>query len=70
MNDYIKLLKSKLVENKLIHNQKVMQWALNNTAVKIGKNGDYMYTKKLEKDKIDPTVALTMALEMAVSDEV
>jgi hypothetical protein len=29
-----------------------------------------MYTKKLEKDKIDPTVALTMALEMAVSDEV
>jgi phage terminase large subunit-like protein len=70
MNDYIKLLKSKLVENKLIHNQKVMQWALNNTAVKIGQSGDYMYTKKLEKDKIDPTVALTMALEMAVSDEV
>ena len=35
-----------------------------------GQSGDYMYTKKLEKDKIDPTVALTMALEMAVSDEV
>ncbi|MDU8599942.1 terminase TerL endonuclease subunit, partial [Pseudomonas syringae] len=70
MNDYIRLLKSKLVENKLIHNQKVMQWALNNTAVKIGQSGDYMYTKKLEKDKIDPTVALTMALEMLVSDEI
>lgn len=49
MNDYIKLLKSKLVENKLIHNQKVMQWALNNTAVKIGQSGDYMYTKNLKR---------------------
>ena len=40
------------------------------TAFKIEQSGNYIYTKKLEKDKIDPTVALTMALEMAVSDEV
>lgn len=70
MSDYIKLLKQKLQSKTLIHQQKVLQWALNNSAVKIGSGGDYMYTKKLEKDKIDPAVALTMSLEMLVSDEI
>lgn len=70
MSDYIKLLKQKLQSKTLIHQQKVLQWALNNSAVKIGAGGDYMYTKKLEKDKIDPAVALTMSLEMLVSDEI
>lgn len=70
MSDYIKLLKQKLGTKTLIHNQKIMQWTLNNAAVKIGAGGDYMYVKKLEKDKIDPVVSLTMALEMMVSDEI
>lgn len=70
MSDYIKLLKQKLQAKTLIHNQRIMQWALNNTAVKIGGSGDYMYQKKLEKDKIDPTLALTMALEMKLLDEI
>lgn len=70
MSDYIKLLKQKLQAKTLIHNQNIMQWALNNTAVKIGGSGDYMYQKKLEKDKIDPTLALTMALEMKLLDEI
>lgn len=70
MSDYIKLLKQKLGSKTLIHKQKVMQWALNNAAVKIGGSGDYMYVKKLEKDKIDPVLSMTMALEMMITDEV
>ena len=70
MSDYIKLLKQKLGSKTLIHKQRVMQWALNNAAVKIGGSGDYMYVKKLEKDKIDPVLSMTMALEMMITDEV
>lgn len=68
MNDYIQLLKSKMKEKTIKFNQPLLRWAFNNTAVKIGMSGDLMYQKKLDKDKIDPTLATTMSLEMLVHD--
>ena len=68
MNDYIQLLKSKMMEKTIKFNQPLLRWAFNNTAVKIGMSGDLMYQKKLDKDKIDPTLATTMSLEMLVHD--
>lgn len=66
MNDYIALLKSKMMEKKIKFKQPLLRWAFNNTAVKIAPSGDLMYVKKLDKDKIDPTLATTMSLEMLV----
>ncbi|PCR98870.1 terminase subunit [Lactococcus fujiensis JCM 16395] len=69
MSDYIKLFKMNIDERQLVHNQKLLEWSLMNVAVKIGISKDIMYTKMLDKDKIDPVVALTMALEVMVLDE-
>lgn len=68
MSEYIKLMKSKMMSKGLYFNQPILRWAFNNTAIKLGGSKDLMYIKKLDKDKIDPTVATTMALEMLVSD--
>ncbi|MQW21989.1 MULTISPECIES: terminase TerL endonuclease subunit [unclassified Lactococcus] len=69
MSDYIKLFKMNIDSKTLVHNQKLMEWSLMNVAVKIGISKDIMYTKLLDKEKIDPVVALTMALEVFVLDE-
>lgn len=66
LSEYIKLIKSQLSTGTFKHNQKVIKWSLENAAVKIGVSGDYMLVKKLDKDKIDPVVASTMALKMLV----
>lgn len=68
MSEYIKLMKSKMMSKGLYFKQPLLRWAFNNTAIKLGGSKDLMYIKKLDKDKIDPTVATTMALEMLVSD--
>lgn len=69
MSDYIKLYKQQIQDGNLKHNQELMQWSLMNASVKIGYTGDYMYVKLLDKEKIDPVVASTMALEMLVLED-
>lgn len=69
MNDYINLMKSKMMNKTLMFKQPLLRWAFNNTAVKIGQSQDLMYIKKLQKDKIDPTVATTMSLQVLVQDD-
>lgn len=68
MSDMIKLFKQQVQEGKLSHNQELLEWAYMNAAVKIGVSGDYMYTKLMDKEKIDPVVASTMALDVMVTD--
>lgn len=66
LSDYIKLLKDKLKEKSLIHNSEILKWSLENFGVKVGLSGDYMAIKLTESDKIDPVVALIIALKTAV----
>lgn len=66
MSDYIKLMKEKLNEHSLIHNSEILEWSLNNFAVKVGSRGDYMATKLIDAEKIDPVVALVVAIETMV----
>ena len=66
LSDYIKLLKDKLKEKSLIHNSEILKWSLENFAVKVGTSGDYMAIKLTDSDKIDPVVALIIALKTAV----
>lgn len=66
MSDYIKLMKEKLSEHSLIHNSEILEWSLNNFAVKVGSRGDYMATKLIDAEKIDPVVALVIAIETMV----
>ena len=66
MSDYIKLMKEKLSEHTLIHNSEILEWSLNNFAVKVGSRGDYMATKLIDAEKIDPVVALVVAIETMV----
>ena len=68
MSEYIKLLKSKMMCKTIKFKQPLLRWAFGNTAIKLGGMKDIMYIKKLDKDKIDPTLATTMSLEMLVSD--
>ena len=70
MSDYIKMFKVQVELDNVHHNQDILEWAMMNTAVKIGVSDDYMYTKKLDKDKIDPVVAMTMAMEVLVLSEI
>lgn len=66
LSDYIKLTKDKLKEGSLVHNSRILEWSLNNLAVKIGASGDYMAVKLTDADKIDPAVALVIALKTAI----
>lgn len=66
LSDYIKLMKDKLKDKTLIHNSQILQWSLNNFAVRVGTSGDYMAMKLVDSDKIDPVVALVMALKTAI----
>ena len=66
LSDYIKLMKDKLADESLIHNSKILEWSLNNFAVKVGTSGDYMATKLTNAEKIDPVVALVIALKTAI----
>lgn len=66
LSDYIKLMKDKLADGSLIHNSKILEWGLNNFAVKVGTSGDYMATKLTNAEKIDPVVALVIALKTAI----
>lgn len=66
LSDYIKLMKEKLAEKSLIHNSPILKWSLSNFAVRIGTSGDLMATKLVDHEKIDPVVALVMALKVAV----
>ncbi|WP_083611820.1 terminase TerL endonuclease subunit, partial [Brucella sp. CMUL 015] len=68
MTDYIEMFKGQTVKGNIKHNQDIMKWQMLNTAVKIGNMGGYMYTKKLNKEKIDGVVASTMALQALMSD--
>lgn len=68
MSDYIKLFKQQVQEGALKHNQSLLEWSYMNAAVKIGMSGDYMYAKLMDKEKIDPVVAATMALQSMVTD--
>lgn len=66
LSDYIKLMKDRLGDGSLIHNSKILEWSLNNFAVKVGTSGDYMATKLTNAEKIDPVVALVIALKTAI----
>lgn len=66
LSDYIKLMKDKLADGSLVHNSKILEWSLNNFAVKVGTSGDYMATKLTNAEKIDPVVALVIALKTAI----
>ena len=66
LSDYIKLMKDKLGDGSLIHNSKILEWSLNNFAVKVGTSGDYMATKLTNAEKIDPVVALVIALKTII----
>lgn len=69
MSDYIKMFKEQVDREVIVHNQRLLEWALLNIAVRIGDSGDVMYKKMMDKDKIDPVVASTMALEVMVLNE-
>ena len=66
MSDYIKLMKSKLSDGTLVHNSPILRWSLLNFAIKVGTSGDIMATKLNDAEKIDPVVALIMALQVSV----
>lgn len=66
LSDYIKLMKDKLSEKTLIHNSPILKWSLSNFAVRVGTSGDVMATKLVDHEKIDPVVALIMALKVAI----
>lgn len=66
MSDYIKLLKQRLQDKTIIHNCPILQWSLLNFAVKIGYSGDVMAMKLNDDEKIDPVVALIMAIAVTV----
>lgn len=64
LSDYIRLMKYKLSTKTLIHNSPMLKWSLQNYAVKIGWTGDLLSARLNDNDKIDPVVALTMALKV------
>lgn len=66
LSDVIKLMKDKLADKSLIHNSPLLRWSLLNFAVRVGTSGDLMATKLNENEKIDPVVALVMALQTTV----
>lgn len=66
LSDVIKLMKDKLADKSLIHNSPLLRWSLLNFAVKVGSSGDLMPMKLNENEKIDPVVALIMALQTIV----
>ena len=66
MSDYIKLMKEKLKDKSLVHNSPILQWSLKNFGVRVGTSGDLMAMKMNDSEKIDPVVALVMALQTAV----
>jgi phage terminase large subunit-like protein len=63
LSDYIKLLKVRLEDKTVKHNQKILEWSLMNTSVKIGYSEDLRLYKQNVDDKIDPTVAVIMAMK-------
>ena len=69
MSDYIKIFKGQVQDNNLWHNQNILEWSYMNVAVKVGDSGDFMYKKLMDKDKIDPVVASTMALPVMILDK-
>lgn len=69
MSDYIKIFKGQVQDGNLWHNQSILEWSYMNVAVKVGDSGDFMYKKLMDKDKIDPVVASTMALEVMILDK-
>ena len=66
MSDYIKLMKEKLKDKSLVHNSEILKWSLKNFGVRVGTSGDLMAMKMNDSEKIDPVVALVMALQTAV----
>lgn len=66
LSDYIKLMKDKLKDGSLVHNCPILRWSLNNFAVRVGTSGDYMAMKLTDAEKIDPVVALIMALKTSI----
>nr|DAT13373.1 MAG TPA: Large Terminase [Caudoviricetes sp.] len=66
LSDVIKLMKDKLADKSLIHNSPLLRWSLLNFAVKVGSSGDLMPMKLNENEKIDPVVALIMALQTVI----
>ena len=69
MSDYIKIFKGQVQDSNLWHNQSILEWSYMNVAVKVGDSGDFMYKKLMDKDKIDPVVASTMALQVMILDK-
>lgn len=66
LSDYIALMKDKLGDKTLVHNSQILRWSLGNFAVRVGTSGDVMATKLVDHEKIDPVVALVMALKVAI----
>ena len=66
LSDIIKLMKDMLNNKTLVHNSPVLRWSLLNFAIKVGTSGDLMATKLKDSEKIDPVVALLIALETAI----
>ena len=66
LSDVIKLMKDKLADKSLIHNSPLLRWSLLNFAVKVDSSGDLMPMKLNENEKIDPVVALIMALQTVI----
>ena len=66
LSDIIKLMKDMLNNKTLLHNSPVLRWSLLNFAIKVGTSGDLMATKLKDSEKIDPVVALIIALDTAI----
>ena len=66
LSDIIKLMKDMLNNKTLVHNSPVLRWSLLNFAIKVGTSGDLMATKLKDSEKIDPVVALVIALDTVI----
>ena len=66
LSEYVKLMKEKLKDKTLVHNSPMLKWTLQNLAVKVGESGDLMPKKMTDAEKIDPVVALLMALKVSI----
>ena len=66
LSDIIKLMKDMLNNKTLLRNSHVLRWSLLNFAIKVGTSGDLMATKLKDSEKIDPVVALIIALDTAI----
>lgn len=69
MSEYIKIMKAKLGDKTLIHNSEILEWSLENFAIKVGSLGDVMATKLTDGEKIDPVVALVIALKVLFENQ-